>query len=311
MGGEGGSAAAFGNGGNGGSGTASAKGFSRGGNASVSASATGGAGGVEDASFSGSGGSASATSNAVSDSGEASSSAYATGGVAPLGGEGGSATATANALATRGGRAISEAVATGGEQLNPFESVPGAANATSTAKSTFAGASVQSTDEAAVNVVTSSGTATASSGVATANAVAQAGGAGQVFVKPNNSAYAFSTVLPDKADAATLIGGASAVADAFLGPRDTVVGTAVLGINDFPDEPVESFTFSESSTFDFHYQGDLLLGLIDGGGEFSVIINGVQTCSVSPAWPSLALALFAAVVWWANTRGPWRRADRA
>jgi hypothetical protein len=31
-----------------------------------------------------------------------------------------------------------------------------------------------------------------------------------------------------------------------------------------------------SSTFDFHYQGDLLLGLIDGFQEFNVTINGVQ-----------------------------------
>jgi hypothetical protein len=31
-----------------------------------------------------------------------------------------------------------------------------------------------------------------------------------------------------------------------------------------------------SSTFDFAYGGDLLLGLIDGGAEFSVTINGVQ-----------------------------------
>jgi hypothetical protein len=56
-----------------------------------------------------------------------------------------------------------------------------------------------------------------------------------------------------------------------------VFGTAILGINYFPDGPVESFTYSASSTFDFAYRGDLLLGLIDGGGEFSIIINGVQT----------------------------------
>jgi hypothetical protein len=53
-----------------------------------------------------------------------------------------------------------------------------------------------------------------------------------------------------------------------------VFGTAILGNNDFPDGPVDSFTFSESSTFDFSYGGDLLLGVIDG--DFSVIINGVQ-----------------------------------
>ena len=100
------------------------------------------------------------------------------------------------------------------------------------------------------------------------------GGSGQSFVKPDNSAYAFSTVLPNKADVARLIGGASNVASAFLGPRDMVFGTAILGNNDFPDGPVDSFTFSESSSFDFAYRGDLLLGLIEG--DFSVIINGVQ-----------------------------------
>ena len=34
------------------------------------------------------------------------------------------------------------------------------------------------------------------------------------------SANAFSIALPDQADAAALIGGASHVADAMLGPRD-------------------------------------------------------------------------------------------
>ena len=51
-------------------------------------------------------------------------------------------------------------------------------------------------------------------------------------------------------------------------------GTATLGSTYFPDEQVDSFTFSESSTFDFSYRGDLLLGVIDG--DVSVIINGVQ-----------------------------------
>jgi hypothetical protein len=162
--------------------------------------------------------------------------------------------------------AISQAAATGGERLN-FGGPNGAANATSTAKSTFAVANVRLTDEAALSVATTYGTATS-------NAVAQAGGAGQGFIKPDNSAYAFSTVLPDKADVATLIDGASTVASAFLGPRDIVFGTAILGITYFPDQPVDSFTFSESSTFDFSYRGDLLLGVIDG--DVSVIINGVQ-----------------------------------
>jgi hypothetical protein len=104
------------------------------------------------------------------------------------------------------------------------------------------------------------------SGSATANAVAQAASSGQTFVKLDDAGSAFSTVLPDKADAATLIDGASNVADALLGPRDTIFGTAILG----------ALSGFASSTFDFAYSGDLLLGLIDGGGEFSVTINGDQ-----------------------------------
>ena len=119
----------------------------------------------------------------------------------------------------------------------------------------------------------------------TANAVAQARGSDQSFVKPDNGAYAFSTVLPDKADVATLVGGASTVASAFLGPLDIVFGTAILGFNDSPNEQFDNFTFSESSTFDFSYRGDLLLGVIEDRerlrhvwlpvDEFT-IINGVQ-----------------------------------
>ena len=45
------------------------------------------------------------------------------------------------------------------------------------------------------------------------------------------TAYAFSTALPDKAYAATLIDGASNVADALLGPGDMVFGSAILGTN--------------------------------------------------------------------------------
>jgi hypothetical protein len=268
-----------GNGGNGGSATAVATGGSV-----VSASATGGAGGVGYPSYGGSGGNASATSTAKGGSGGASSSAVATGGLGQIGlATGGSATATASAWATRGGLAVAEAVATGGEHLNagPGGAYPAPANATSSAKSSFAGAGVRSTDEAAVNMMTYGNTGTVYGNVATANAVAQAGGSGQTFLTPIGSAYAFSTVLPDKAEVATLIGGASTVANAFLGQKDTVFGTSTLGINYYPDGPVETFIYSESSTFDFTYRGDLLLGLIDGGGDFSVIINGVQVLADS------------------------------
>ena len=65
---------------------------------------------------------------------------------------------------------------------------------------------------------------------ATTNAIAQ-GGSGQAFANPGQTAYAFSTALPDKAYSATLIDGAHDVAGALLGPRDTVFGTAILGAN--------------------------------------------------------------------------------
>ena len=131
--------------------------------------------------------------------------------------------------------------------------------------------------------VPSGGTATA-----TTNAIAQAGGSGQAFVNPGQTAFSFSTALPDKAYATTLIDGATNVADALLGPRDQVFGTGILGANYAPDGSGQSFTYNASSTFDFAHQGDLLLGLIDDqqtgfaddqgfqSMEFSVIANGVD-----------------------------------
>ena len=84
---------------------------------------------------------------------------------------------------------------------------------------------------------------------------------------PDDGAYAFSTVLPDNADVATLIGGASDVDSGFLGPGDEIFGTAILGA-DFASQSSDA-----SSTFDFHYQGNLFLGLIEGVGEFNVTVN--------------------------------------
>ena len=43
--------------------------------------------------------------------------------------------------------------------------------------------------------------------------------------------FAFAVGLPDKAHATSLIDGAGNVADAILGPRDAVFGTAILGTN--------------------------------------------------------------------------------
>ena len=123
--------------------------------------------------------------------------------------------------------------------------------AQSTAKTTFVSVSVQS-----------SAVALTGGGTATTNAIAQ-GGAGQAFVNPGQTAYAFSTALPDKAYATTLIDGASNVAGALLGPRDAVFGTAILGANYASDGGGVSHTYSATSTFDFGYGGDLQLGLID------------------------------------------------
>ena len=74
-------------------------------------------------------------------------------------------------------------------------------------------------------------TSTGGAATATTNAIAQGGGSGQGFVNPGQTAYAFSTALPNKAYSATLIDGASNVAGALLGPRDEVFGTAILGAN--------------------------------------------------------------------------------
>ena len=125
-------------------------------------------------------------------------------------------------------------------------------------------------------------------------------GSGQAFVNPGQTAYAFSTALPDKAYSATLIDGASNVAGALLGPRDMVFGTAILGANYATDGGGESHTYSASSTFDFGYGGDLMLGLIDdqhdgfAGGlgfqsmEFTILAHGVEIFDLT--FESLAVA---------------------
>jgi hypothetical protein len=123
----------------------------------------------------------------------------------------------------------------------------------------LAGASVQSSA-----LATDLGTffLGASPKAATSNAIVQ-GGLGQAFVNPGQTAYAFSTALPDKAYATTLIDGASHVAGALLGPRDAMFGTAILGANYASDVGGANSTYSASSTFDVGYQGDLQVGLID------------------------------------------------
>jgi hypothetical protein len=221
------------------------------------------------------------------------------------GGDGGDATAMAIATAAGGGTAIANSVATGGAGgaagVGSIPGAAGAANATSNAEtakgglaeaqSTAVGSSgnAQSTALTSYSFVKVQSAAVGQVGsVATTNAIAQGGGGGQAFVNPGQTAYAFSTALPDKAYATTLVGGASNVAGALLGPRDAVFGTAILGANYATDGGGASHTYSASATFDFGYGGDLMLGLIDDqdagflGGlgfqsmEFTITANGVE-----------------------------------
>jgi hypothetical protein len=308
MGGGGGGASATGNsgqnavqGGTGGSATAGALASSGTGNATASASATGGSGGNGFGQGPDSpGGDASASSTAAtSGSGDALSSANATGGSVGFGSAGifalaGSATATANAFAAGGGKAIAKAFAQGASADSSSPPFP-VANATSnaataqgamaqalsttafenelqstalqsTAATSFEGMSVQS------NAVDMSGFDTA------AEAIAQ-GGSSQTFAPPGgffgNTVFAAATALPDKAYATTLIGGASDVADALLGPRDKIFGTAIVdSVGGFAvGVPSE---ISAGSTFDFRFQGDLLLGVIDTFGSVNITINGTE-----------------------------------
>jgi PEP-CTERM motif len=220
----------------------------------------------------------------------------------------------ANASAAGGGTAMAKAVATGGiGGAGSLAGATGAANATSNAQtakgalaqaqSTAVGSSGQakSTANTSLSDVSVQSAAVAQVGsTATTNAIAQGGGSGQAFANPGQTAYAFSTALPDKAYSATLIDGAHDVAGALLGPRDVVFGAAVVGANYATDGGGESHTYSATSTFDFGYGGDLMLGLIDSqengfaGGlgfrsmEFTIVDNGVEI--LDSTFESLAVA---------------------
>jgi hypothetical protein len=252
--------------------------------------ATGGGGGTSDT-LGGLGGEADASSTATtSGSGNASSTATATGG-GPIESfdfvDGSNATATADASATGGGKATATAVATQGFPSNvpgfPFPPSTAAANATSNAVtvngamadalSTGGGAigEAQSTAKTSLGGVSVQSTVMAPSsspflfGPTTTEAIAQ-GGSGPTFV--DGQPFAISTVLTDKAYATTLIdfsGGASNVVDALLGPQDEIFGTA----NQFGNMG------TATSTFDFRFRGDLLLGVIEGS-DFSIVVNGAQ-----------------------------------
>jgi PEP-CTERM motif len=133
--------------------------------------------------------------------------------------------------------------------------------ATSTATTSFAGVSVQST-AAFVDGF---------SGTAMTDAIAQ-GRSGQTVVDPSETAAPIATALPDTAYAATLIDGASNVADALLEPRDEIFGTAILG-EEIGEEGI--ILGAASATFDFSFKGDLLLGVITDG-DFSIIASGID-----------------------------------
>jgi hypothetical protein len=266
------------------------------GRATASALATGGSGGSNrfGEGPDSPGGDASASSTATTEgSGDALSSANATGGAGGngTGGDrpqpGGNADASAVASATGGGKAIANAVATQGFPSNSGQFLPAAtANATSNAE-TVNGAMAEAVStadgdfgEAESTAKTSLGAVSVQSTImapassrfsglgTTTDAIAEGGSA--PFFSVDARAIAISTVLTDKAYATTLIGDASNVADAFLGPQEEIFGTAEQFGNAF-----QGGVGTATSTFDFRFEGDLLLGVIDGF-DFDIIVNGAQ-----------------------------------
>jgi len=269
-----------GNGGTGGAATATATTTITSGAAIADASSVGGfggggGGGLNGIGFGaigghgGAGGSATAVATGSSGRGNVTASAFAMGGTGGLEysqltgipGAGGDANATANASSGGGGTAIASAGAMGGLGGDGARGFPGAANANSTATTGLAGVSVQS--NAAASAPTSA--SSFDQNLAGTLAVAQAGGVGEPvpgqgdFQDGTVFAYAISTLFPDKAYSTALMDGASNVAETLLGPSDKIFGTAVLGT---VETDVFSGGGSASVTFDFTYQGDLLLGSV-------------------------------------------------
>jgi PEP-CTERM motif len=272
-----------GSGGLGGTARADAAAGSATGKATARATATGGMGGGS-GEIGGVGGRANASSTARTNGpGDAVSSANAAGGDGTLGGNGpglgGDATAMAKASAAGGGKATATAVAAAGGLGFPFPSYnSGVANATSraetvsgtmaqalstavqgipccepaggqvtsTAKTTLEGVSVQTT------VIVPLSDSAFGNATVTTDAIAQ-GGPSAVFAAPEAGTYfSVATVLPDKAFTTTLIDsfGATNVADALLGPQVTIFGALFANT-------------ATTTTFDFSFQGDLLLGDLD------------------------------------------------
>jgi hypothetical protein len=177
----------------------------------------------------------------------------------------------------RGGEAIATATASGGNGGGP-DGVNGAANANSLAMttrgaeaqalSTATGASGKAQSTAQTNLGSLRLVQTQATGqvgsTATTNAIAQAGGSGQSFINPGQTAYALAVGLPDKGYVTTLVGDASNVTDAFQAPGDRVFGAVILGGNYASDGGGLSHTYSATSTFDLTaFRGNLVLGLID------------------------------------------------
>jgi hypothetical protein len=244
--------------GNGGNATAAASG------PTATAIATGGDGGPPGLPLNGLAGSATAAATAISP-GDATSSATATSGVGQA--VGSAATANSSATATGFGSATASAVATGFWDVSATSYAEtahgGLAQAQaeadfglpqsiglsqSTAKTIFGGVSIQST-------VSPLGGLT--------SAIAQ-GGSGQLPIDESGW-FILSTALPTKAYSTTLIGSASNVADALLGPHDKIFGI----VDQKSDGSVQ---------LDFSFQGDLILGAVTGG-DFNIVANGVDIFS--------------------------------
>jgi hypothetical protein len=160
--------------------------------------------------------------------------------------------------------------------------------------STATGLSTSKTSLGGITAKTVASSTTEST--ATTNAIAQAGSGGQTLVDPGQSAYAFAVGLPDKSYSTALIGGASNVAGALLGPGEVVLGTSILGANLSGDGSVSN-TYNASATFDFAAKGELILGLIaplDDAPtdfeqiDFTVTLNGAEV--MDETFTSLALA---------------------
>jgi hypothetical protein len=264
-------------GGNGGGATATSSVLSNGSSKAVStATATGGNSG-HGAQITGdaNGGNASATSHATANgSGDAASFATANGGgTADLSGDNGSAFASSIAIAKGSGSASAFAIATilglnnGAVASSYAETGEGGLAQAESQSSEFGGIFIESNATAKTAYGGVSVQSTFDTGPGSAEAIAQ-GGSGQ-FPASSEPFSASSTALPNTAYATALIGSAGNVADALLGPSDKIFGSTILG-----RAAVGAGTLP-SSTFDFSFRGDLILGVIDGV-LFDVVANGTE-----------------------------------